>query len=392
VPGDDNPLGRIGGMSSSPFAALARALAARADEIARGVHANISVHIPTYERVPRADVEASVIDIVNDVCSVIRADAVPLPPRITQAEESSRARAKQGVPIHDIMHAFRFSMGAIRDAMTSIATTSGLDAADTVRLLTLVWSYSDAYTANVVSVYRQSDIESALSQARRAQQFLLGLLDGTLGDVDRAHLASALMLEPTTQYRAVLSRPAHGQVDPLLHALQRQAARQPGASVLAAIGTQCVGVAAFRPEDVGDGSLIGLGPAVRLDRLERSFRSARAVLSAATTLGLAGVYALPDLSWRAVAAHADEVNELLPERYLAPLAEQGEFGALVLEAVAVYLTEDRSIPRAARAIPVHVNTLRYRLRRFEELTGYSLDSTETIVEVSFALGVTARSR
>jgi putative transposase len=377
-------------MPSSPFASLAGALSARADAIARGVHAEIAAHIPTYERVPRADVEASVVEIVEDVCAVVRAAAVPPPPRITQAEESSRARAKQGVPIHDIMHAFRFSMGAIRDAITAIAAESGLDAADTVRLLTLVWSYSDAYTANVVDVYRQSDIESALSQARLAQQFLLGLVDGTLDDVERAHLASALLLEPGTPYRAVLAR---GAVDPLLHELQRQAARRPGASVLAAIGSQCVGVVAFRPDDVGDDdALVALGPPVRLDQLERSFRSARAVLTAATALGLSGVHALADLSWRAVAAHAEEVNGLLRERYLAPLAEHGEFGALVLEAVAVYLAEDRSVPRAARAIPVHVNTLRYRLRRFEELTGYSLDSTETIVEVSFALGVTARSR
>jgi len=36
---------------------------------------------------------------------------------------------------------------------------------------------------------------------------------------------------------------------------------------------------------------------------------------------------------------------------------------------------------------VHVKTLRQRLRRFEELTGCSLDSTETIMDVSFALAV-----
>jgi putative transposase len=34
--------------------------------------------------------------------------------------------------------------------------------------------------------------------------------------------------------------------------------------------------------------------------------------------------------------------------------------------------------------------LRYRLHRFEKLAGCSLESTETIMEVSFALGVTAR--
>ncbi|MDD7933877.1 PucR family transcriptional regulator [Actinomycetospora straminea] len=378
-------------MAGTPTERLAEALAARADGIARAVHRDISAHIPTYDRVPRVDVEASVVEIVDDVGAVLRAGAVPAPASITQAEQSSRARAKQGVPIHEIMHAFRFSMGAIRDAVAAIAGEVGIDAAETVRLLTLMWSYSDAYTAEVVAVYRQSDIESALEQARRTQQFLLGLLDGTLEGADLTLAASSLLLDPTASYRAVRARPPGGDAGPLLHELQRQGARHAGVSVLAAIGAQCVGVVPFRPEPVGDDGVIALGPAVRVAELPASFRSAHAVLAAATTLGLHGVHDLPDLSWRAAAVNAGELNGLLRERYLAPLVEQGEFGELILEAVAVYLAADRNVPRAARAVPVHVNTLRYRLRRFEELTGRRLDSTETIVEVSFALGVTARS-
>lgn len=370
---------------------LPATLLTRADTIARQVHAAIGARIPTYDRVPRADVEASVTAIVADVARVLTDSVVPAPDTIVQAADSSRARAKQGVPIHDIMHAFRFSMSAIRDAVTAIAARSGLDAAETVRLLTLMWAYSDAYTANVVAVYRQSDIESALDQARRAQQFLLGLLDGTLDDGEVLRGATALLLDPTTTYRAIRARPAGDDAGPLLDELRRQGTRHPGPSVLAAIGTQCVGVVPFVPEAVGDGSLIAIGPAVRLAGLPGSFRSAHAVLAAATTLGLRGAHTLPGLGWRVAAAHAGEVNELFRARYLTPLAEQGEFGALVLEAVAVYLAEDRNVPRAARAVPVHPNTLRYRLRRFEELTGSSLDSTETIVEVSFALGVTART-
>ncbi|MEJ2863678.1 PucR family transcriptional regulator [Actinomycetospora flava] len=378
-------------MSASPSELVAGALAARGDDIARTVHARIDANIPTYERVPRADVQASVVQIVRDVCAVVRTGAVPAPPQIVQAEESSRARAKQGVPIHDIMHAFRFSMGAIRDALAAVAAEVGLDATDTVRLLTLAWSFSDAYTGNVVAVYRQSDIENALDQARRSQQFLLGLLDGTLEGADLTLAGTALLLDPAMPYRALRAQPAAADPGPLLHELQRQAARHPGVAVLAAIGAHVAGVVPFRPDAVGDGTLITLGPAVPLDRLDRSFRTAQAVLTASTTLGLGGVRALEDLSWRVAATHAGEVNGLLRERYLAPLDDQGEFGRLVLEAVAVYLAEDRHVARAARALPVHPNTLRYRLRRFEELTGSSLDSTETIVEVSFALGVSARA-
>lgn len=40
---------------------------------------------------------------------------------------------------------------------------------------------------------------------------------------------------------------------------------------------------------------------------------------------------------------------------------------------------------------MHVYTPRYRLRHFEEVTGRSLESTETIVEVSVGPDVTAHT-
>ncbi|WP_433200996.1 PucR family transcriptional regulator [Dactylosporangium sp. CS-047395] len=375
-----------------PVERLAGELARRTETLADGVIARIFANIPTYAVVPRKDLEVSIGQIVEDVCAVLRTGQVPPPPDITQAEESSQARARQGVPIHDIMQAFRFTMGGVRDTVLAIAGEAGLPAARTVRLTTLLWSYSDAYTANVVSVYRLSDIEGALERARRAQTFLQGLVDDSLSDADLATAGAVLGLDPAARYRTLLARPDRGDVGRVLRELQHQASRRPGAAVLATIGPRCLGVLAFRPEPLLDDAVVALGPPARPAALARSFRSAGAVLTAAGALGLHGVFTLEDLSWRAVAAGAGEVNELLRERYLAPLEAQGAFGTMVLDSVAAYLACDRNIPRAARSIPVHVNTLRYRLRRFEELTGASLDSTDTIVEVSFALRIAAPMR
>ncbi|MFF4361432.1 helix-turn-helix domain-containing protein [Streptomyces sp. NPDC001604] len=50
-----------------------------------------------------------------------------------------------------------------------------------------------------------------------------------------------------------------------------------------------------------------------------------------------------------------------------------------------HLENRRHIREVARSAHVHVNTVRYRLRRFEELTGVGLDSADTAVELSWAL-------
>ena len=61
----------------------------------------------------------------------------------------------------------------------------------------------------------------------------------------------------------------------------------------------------------------------------------------------------------------------------------------LLTSVRVWLEHDRQTERAARALHIHPNTLLYRVRRFEQVSGCSLASTESLAEVWLALRVTA---
>jgi purine catabolism regulator len=51
----------------------------------------------------------------------------------------------------------------------------------------------------------------------------------------------------------------------------------------------------------------------------------------------------------------------------------------------VWLEHDRRTADAALALHVHANTLAYRIRRFEQLSGRSLQSTADLAEVWLAL-------
>ncbi|MFG2264289.1 helix-turn-helix domain-containing protein [Streptomyces sp. NPDC048720] len=69
----------------------------------------------------------------------------------------------------------------------------------------------------------------------------------------------------------------------------------------------------------------------------------------------------------------------------ASLGGGGESGALIEESVRGHLETGRHIREVAHGAHVRVNTVRYRLPRFEELTGTSLDAPDTAVELSWAL-------
>jgi hypothetical protein len=136
----------------------------------------------------------------------------------------------------------------------------------------------------------------------------------------------------------------------------------------------------------GPGPVV-IGPEVQ--GLTDSARSARAALS-----GLVAAAA-----WEQ-APRPVQADELLPERVLvgdasarrvlvtqayAPLAaSQGS----LLETLSAYLGTGRSLEAAARTLYVHPNTVRYRLRRVADVTGWDpLDARESyVLQTALALG------
>jgi DNA-binding PucR family transcriptional regulator len=119
----------------------------------------------------------------------------------------------------------------------------------------------------------------------------------------------------------------------------------------------------------GPGPLV-VGPAVR------DLRSASASAKAA----LAGLHAAP--AWPEAPRPASS-GELLPERALDGDADAIQIlvtdvyqpllagGAALLDTLTAYLDQGSSLEATARMLFVHPNTVRYRLRRVTELTGYA---------------------
>ncbi|WP_460446646.1 PucR family transcriptional regulator, partial [Angustibacter aerolatus] len=135
----------------------------------------------------------------------------------------------------------------------------------------------------------------------------------------------------------------------------------------------------------GDGPVV-VGPTV--PQLFAAGRSARAALS-----GLVAVRAWPEAP-RPVLA-----DDLLPERVLAgdtPARRQLvdtvhrplEASGALLETVATYLSCGGALEATARALFVHPNTVRYRLRRAGEVCGYDVTDPRDayVVRVALALG------
>lgn len=118
----------------------------------------------------------------------------------------------------------------------------------------------------------------------------------------------------------------------------------------------------------GDGPVV-VGPAsAGLETLHASARQALNALAAAPAWPDAARPVAADDLWpeRLVAGDADARQALLTRVY-RPLLEAGPN---LVETLSSYLAEGRSLEGTARALYVHANTVRYRLRRIAEVTGW----------------------
>jgi sugar diacid utilization regulator len=100
--------------------------------------------------------------------------------------------------------------------------------------------------------------------------------------------------------------------------------------------------------------------------------------------GVSGLVRLEDLGLRAAVVADPDISELLLRRYVEPFGT-GEAGGAVLATVERFLANRRRPGPTGLDLFIHANTVRYRLARFEAVTGRSLQDVRTVVEVWWAL-------
>lgn len=338
---------------------------------------------PAYAPVSDEQLVASAQRNQRIASRTLLAGEVPSADAIWEAETGVAERLEAGVPIEDIMGGFRVSMSLIQDRLVSLATEHGVSSEEVVKLTGLLWQLSDAMSARSAFAYRQQGLALAVAEQRRRDAWLLALLTGGMDSVRLEQGITTYHLDRDAEYVPFCTEPRpEADLETLQKRLSRHF-RESTTMMLPSTG-QLVGILPRMPPAI-EGHLLAVGPAAMTPDLAAAYDVARSVLAAAAMQFHEGVHTVASLGWRLGVPLAPAVTNLVRGRYLAPLHDSGIFGEQVIEALRAWLVHDRSIPLTAKALHVHVNTLRYRLSRFEELTGRALSNSDTIAELAWAL-------
>jgi hypothetical protein len=369
----------------TPVQELADALLADVELISAHAVERMRELLPSYEKVPADELMPVVLANTRHILAAICDPEIDRSEAEATYREAGESRARQGIAGDEMLHAWRIGLEVTREAAHATAEQRGIGKDALLEFIEATLRWGDVGMLATASAHREAEFEMARHEQHHRTNLVRGILFSTLSAAAIRVQAAGYGLDLAASYHAVRARPD----DELgMRAIERQLGIADGAGprrgLAALLDGDLVGfVVAPLPSTVP--STVGVGPAAPLHDLGNSFRLATRAFEAAVATSASGLVDVDQLGlWPAIIADRD-VGDALVRRLIEPVLAHGTTGQGVLETVTRYLDNDLRLEITAKEMYLHVNTVRYRLRRFEELSGMSLRHIDDLVQVWWAI-------
>jgi hypothetical protein len=367
--------------SPTPTEAVADLLAAHVDELAdvafRAARALDSQIAQTEESRGHEAAAANLLLLAR----ALREGRGPTPAEVEAVAGVAVERARQGVSSTAFARGYSTVLRHVWERLLGLARDAGVDEASLHEPLQVLWAWADAMAEHASAEFARYELEQARHDEQARTQFLSHLLEGSLSAAEIRARAASFGLQPGRQHVAVHAALAPGTDLPAFERALRSALG--GRRALVGLqGDEVVGVLPAEPRLEPGVGVVAVGPPAELADLRRSHEVASRLLAAAVRLGCTGSVRVEDVMLRMVVAGEDDIGQLLEERLLAPLASAREDLAGTVDS---YLRNGMRIESVAQELFLHPNSVRKRLKRFEELTGADLTDTGSVVQVWWAM-------
>ena len=385
-------------MPDPVIVAVGERLLARADDLCTELTDLIRETEPYYRSggvVPADDLRASVRDNLVHILSRFAGKPTPglEPPRAT-----GRRRAEQGVPIPVILHAYRIAGKFLWAAILAEAARSAGSPDALLEAASDLWFVIDELSGEVTTAYR----DTVDDRVRRSQQTRNAMLDVLLrGDEGSGtplwDSIAALRLPRRGRFVVAVAATASPGVEsiPDAEAVLRHRGVPSAWRVELESHVGVLVLTSRMPIDAVAGLLAELIPGPvglsavydSLDLTPNAVRQAR--LAFATNPAGPGCVRYEQVPVAVLLASAPDAAAMLAEAILGPVLALPEAECeSILHTLAVWFAEEGATSEAATRMHMHRNTVRYRLRRLEELTGRSLAQPAGLAELYLALEAT----
>ncbi len=377
--------------------ALARRLLAKVDDLAADLADRIrhgeAQYAASQGGVPRDDLWESCRNNLKHIWTQLAGDA---PMEMDAARATGRRRAEQGVPLPAILHAYRIGGRFVWD--TLVAHAEDNDAARDALFRTAgdVWTIIDDYSEALIEAYRETMSDQAGHNVQVRNAVLSGLLDGTIGGGTQLWESASVLNLPHQGIFVVVAAETPRAGDEAIPGVESVLRRHAVTSVWRLDAERQVGVISVRAANELAKVYQHLAPLIRrrvgvsepytnLDQSGPALRQAL-IACAAAAPGSSELVRYGDKPIAILLASVPELGRNVAEGVLGPVLALPEADRdALLETMRAWFADNGSASAAAVRLHMHRNTVHYRLRRVESLTGRSFADPAAVGELHLAL-------
>lgn len=380
-----HPLGTsVAGSLRPHLCTIAERLLGRTEDLASRTADDVIRVIPAYHDVPWEQIHDQALANIKRASSTLIAGKVPGAADVNEASVAD-VRAAQGVPLHDVLHAYRLSLALIKDELPKIGQDVDQDAV--IMAIYLLWETADVVADRLAVHHQQAEVRAARRDERFTLDTLTRILSGTISTAELRKSAAHLGLPfEGCMYVIRCWSPDRDHLLAFRQTLTRRAISE-GSSppFLGLIDGQLSGIVRHVSLPQGVPITIGVAKTSGLKVVPEAWFEATQALNTALAFDLKGIYSFSDLALRSVVVSQTEVGRLLWDRYFSEIPRDSAQFDQVVGSISALYEHGMSINRASVSMNIHSNTLRHRLKRFEDKSGCHLENFETVMELWWAI-------
>jgi hypothetical protein len=343
--------------------------------------------------VPAEELRGAIEENLRFLVTAIGDPNAPLD--LAAPEATGRRRAHQGAPLPEVLQCYRICFTTLWDAL--VGRARGEDPPATDAMLTaasLIMRLTDEHALALTEAYRAATAELLLAQQQRRAALVEALLTGHPGPEAGPWEAATLLGLPSDGLLVVVAADTRGLAEASLRDIERRLGAHGIVSGWRLTPAQQLGIVSLHADRHETMLAVlresarertGISPPYRsLADTPRALHLAQAAL-AGLQPGRAEVRAFSSSPLAALMVRDPDEGRRLAEQVLGPvLGLPAEDREPLLQTLDAYLDHDGSAERAAEVLYCHPNTVRYRLRRLQELTGRSLSDPHSVAELATA--------
>jgi len=377
-------------------AAIGERLLGRIDAVADELTVVIRQAEPLYDTGAVVSTEDLRRSIRNNLGYILSRLAGRPSPGLEAPRATGRRRAEQGAPLPAILHSYRVAGTYLWTTILNDGLAHGAEPMALLPAASELWSIIDELSGAVTDAYRDTITERARAHAQTRSAMLDVLLRGDPGDGSRLWDSAATLKLPHQGSFAVVAAQVPGPGEESIPHAENALRAKGIQSVWRVEFDAHIGVVALTPRhDIDDlcarlaeltGGPAGVSePYTGLEHTPAALRQAR-LAHATATPGSHEVIRFGRVPIAILLASAPDAAAGVAQAILGPvLALPGPESGILLGTLRAWFAENGATSTAAEKLHVHRNTVRYRLRRVEELTGRDLTRPTGVAELHLAL-------